>query len=118
MKRNFERRLLASNIRKELIEFYREDILQTQELIEEDLTRWYIHNEKSIGQYTGLKDKNGVEIYEGDICDCGDIYEIVFVNGGFFGRRYDEETPWLCPIVKSFEVIGNIYETPELLERS
>lgn len=74
-------------------------------------------------QYTGLKDKNGVEIYEGDIVKHIDwdnkIYRIEFLNGSFILRRDFENI-----INKDFqevdygleiEVIGNIYENKELL---
>ena len=70
-------------------------------------------------QCTGLKDKNGKLIYEGDIlnysCLAGysDIYTCAFNNGSFLiGGLLISNTH-----LKS-EVIGNIYENPELLEVS
>jgi len=79
----------------------------------EDITTEY-----ELIQYTGLKDKNGKEIWEGDICQAWILKtkkritgEIQFING-FFGfdihtRLYDAK---IC------EIIGNIHENPELLK--
>ena len=67
-------------------------------------------------QYTGLKDENGREIYEGDIvrhATWGDVYEVIFEDGGFYVlSSYDFQTINEYPL----EVIGNIFENPELLE--
>ena len=81
-----------------------------------------------IMQYTGLKDKNGVEIYEGDIIksqfdrDQQLVYKVVFEAGAFVMTRDDEfatKAGFFCTTncgVLEGEVIGNIYENPELLE--
>lgn len=75
-------------------------------------------------QYTGLKDKNGVEIYDGDCFRGKSGVKIVKYKEGAFVTEYKfnirgyEEVSILPLMVTSSEsvVIGNIYENPELLE--
>ncbi|MDD5551279.1 MAG: YopX family protein [Candidatus Omnitrophica bacterium] len=71
-----------------------------------------------IMQFTGLLDKNGKEIYEGDITtteweDEEDKKEVVFWQGCFCHKREDGNGHIFNP--KKIEVIGNIYENPELM---
>lgn len=77
-------------------------------------------NEYEVMQYTGLKDCNGVEIYEGDIVEQADRsggYQIgsVKFEDGLFGLFQD---CLLCDYHHDITVIGNIYENPELVEKS
>jgi hypothetical protein len=75
-------------------------------------------------QYTGLKDKNGKEIYEGDIFEYG--YIVTWLDGsdlanlgmdvGFYSQRDDFESWAMLEVGAEYEVIGNVFENPEQLK--
>lgn len=82
---------------------------------------------KTVGQYTDIKDKNGKEIYEGDIIELSpnSIYdkngrgEVDFMRGSFRWWKNKDIFEWFCNIncLTKIKIIGNIYENPNLLKQ-
>ena len=102
--------------------------LKKNEFINAYLLRRVSFDDVELMQYTGLKDKNGKEIYEGDIIEYKFPYDrrlnhispVKFLETETsFGvkDRYGNEIPlYMITTNNFFEVIGNIYENKNLLE--
>lgn len=102
---------------------------------------WYIHvppadpddnggvyntDPATVGQYTGLKDKNGVRIFEGDIIVAPSFNRTISkymvehdtALASFIGKRpVGEQFTTFDGDAEVFEIVGNIHDNPELMER-
>ena len=89
-----------------------------------DTFDWFEVEPETVGQFTGMTDKNGTKIFEGDIVCFGSKYgsisDVKYIgnNAGFLIKDRWGDWNWLYNVVKSTncEVIGNIYDNKELLK--
>ncbi len=90
-------------------------------IFEREITDNRKEDEFAVMQYTGLKDKNGKEIYEGDILSCPFVKDEVTHNTGIDVVIFDDSSYVCCGMslggqTRYCNIIGNIYENPELLK--
>ncbi len=103
-----------------------EKMLNWNDFLDTNMKNTFIAPESTgliLMQYTGLHDKNGKEIYEGDIVKYRDsrgqhIEKVIFDKGCFYaGMHWGSSTRVAPKLINTriTEVIGNIYDNPELL---
>ena len=89
---------------------------------------WVYVNQDTVGQFTGLKDAHGKEIYEGDILkwNNGRLYVVKFWRGMFYAsvEECNEDILGGFPLHRlteyedeKCEIVGNIYDNPELIQK-
>ena len=80
---------------------------------------WYKVDPETVGQFTGMTDKKGKKLFEGDVYSMGEkniLYVVIFDKSQFIGKQVGNRSLAGLEYWKSdIEIIGNIYDNPELL---
>lgn len=90
---------------------------------ENGLNGFYCDTE-TVGEYTGLTDKNGKKVFEGDICKAyicradtveKEVIGTICFEDGTFEFKCEHDSVYIYPLLEVLEVIGNIHDNPELM---
>lgn len=103
------------------------DTEECSQIIDCNTLYWHVVDPETIGQFTGLTDKNGKKIFEGDVVlypwndqDKPERFTIKFKDGQFVASPVKKTDDYWDFMVggysKEMEIIGNIHDNPELLE--
>ena len=99
------------------------DTEECSQIIDFNTLYWHVVDPKTVGQFTGVFDKNGKKIFEGDIvraemiCN-GDTWAgyVVWWHGCFAIQEARTRNVPAIDLFRGYEIIGNIHDNPELLE--
>ena len=80
---------------------------------------WYKVDPETVGQFTGMTDKKGKKLFEGDIYSMGEkniLYVVIFDKSQFIGKQVGNRSLAGLEYWKSdIGIVGNVYDNPELL---